>query len=104
MRRWHQDRSLMLGRWEEEKRKHLWQDGGTGEGFEQYHCSAGPGLMRKARPWDSPSHHGRWIHRYHRQEVARSNKERRHQDRNEIALQTAATAPLHVVNSTAVSS
>ena len=60
MRRWHEERSLMLRRWEEEKRKHRGDDrlwGGAQDGFEQCHCSAGPGLMRKAQPWDSPSHH-----------------------------------------------
>ena len=90
MRRWHRERSLMLRRWAEEKRKHLANDrfwGGIEDSFEQCHCSAGPGLMRKARPWDSPSHHFRWLHRFHRQEVANSNRERRRQDLKEVAVQ-----------------
>ena len=88
MRRWHQERSLMLRRWENEKRKHQWDDrlwGGAQDSFERCHCSAGPGLMRKARPWDRRSHDLRWYYSFHRQEVAHSNKERRRQDQQEIA-------------------
>ena len=83
MRRWHQERSLMLRRWAEEKRNHMEDERvfGPKHSFEQCHCSAGPGLMRKARPSDrSPD-------RFHRHVVAHSNNERRLQDRTEVAAQ-----------------
>ena len=77
----------MLRRWREEKRKHLLQDGSVPHGFDQCRCSAGPGLMRKARPWDSSSHHYRRLHSTHRQGIANSNQQGRRQGRWEIRQQ-----------------
>ena len=54
---------------------------GPKHSFEQCHCSAGPGLMRKARSGDRPPD------RFHRHVVAHSNNERRLQDRTEVAAQ-----------------
>ena len=57
MRSWHKERPLMLKRWAEEKQEHLNEDrrlGKAQDSFEQCHCSAGPGLTRKARPSDRP--------------------------------------------------
>ena len=84
MRRWRQERSLILKRWAEEKQEHLNEDRRLGKAqasFEHCHCSAGPGLMRKARPGDRPPD------RFHRHVVAHSNNERRLQDRTEVAAQ-----------------
>ena len=74
MRRWHQDRSLMLRRWAEEKRNHMEDERvfGPKHSFEHCHCSAGPGLMKKARPWDRPSRHCFWLHRKHPKEKSRN--------------------------------
>lgn len=88
MRRWHQERSLILRRWAEEKRNHMEDERvfGPKHSFEHCHCSGGPGLMRKARPGDRPPDF-RWHYRFHRQEVAHSNKERGRHDRAEVAAQ-----------------
>ena len=91
MRRWHQERPLMLKRWAEEKRKHLEDDlrwGGAQDSFEHCHCSAGPGLMRKARPWDRPTRHGVWLHREHLKERDRS-RERLPSPKQEGKLRTS---------------
>ena len=44
MRRWHQERSLMLGRWAEEKRDHMEDERvlGPSHSFEQCHCFRRP--------------------------------------------------------------
>ena len=94
MRRWHQERPLMLKRWAEEKRKHLEDDlrwGGAQDSFEHCHCSAGPGLMRKARPWDRPTRHGVWLHREHLKERDRSRNGYRRRSRKE-SYELQATA------------
>ena len=75
MRRFHNEISVMLTRWKEEKRKHaLW-----GDSFEDCHCSKGPGLMRKNRPYSNSNHDIRWIlaiEQYTARESIKKNRQR----------------------------
>lgn len=62
MKRWHEERNLMLRRWREEIHNHAddrWQKGSyrrapipptVCNGDEPCHCFRGPGFMRKQRP------------------------------------------------------
>jgi hypothetical protein len=77
MRRWHQERDLMLRRWRQEIAKH---EASSDEGYpyaalapvpptgvQGCHCYRGMGTMRKRSPWDCGNprcgvcHHEKWL-------------------------------------------
>lgn len=67
MRRWHEERELMLRRWRQEIAKHeAWGDEGYSycalapvppQNDGDCHCYRGMGMLRKTRPWDCGKPH-----------------------------------------------